>query len=588
MDSLIALPLCAKRVCVALGLVIFALHSTATAQLNPVIPPVKDCHCHWRPCPDCEVSCYGPPAYAVSHDELSQDPRAANAWPLTVQDAIFVALENSQVVRNLGLVDAGSDVDIVQGNITMFDPLEARSRADSEWGIFDPLWTTRIQWDKSDIPPGTSFSGIGDRPDQLDTADFVSSVNQLLPVGSRFQADFVVDYLFNPERPLGLDPNPQHFTYTQFGYVQPLLRGLGQDITLAPIRIASAQAQQTDWELKLQILALLRSIETTYWNAYAEQKKLETIEEMIPLFREVVRVRQQQASNQLGAASAVSRAEADLFRYEQQRLRQLSKIAEHQLVLRNLMGLPPGDGRHIKLIASPRIELPVETVDVAIATSAQRRPDVLRQRLAVYVAQQECLLARDALSPVLDFNAFWRINGLDNDLIGSIDVQQDNQFHDWQLGVTFEIPLGRRQGRANVRAAQFAIQKQRALLDQVAHQASFEVADAFRRITWLHKQHAIATDRLRSIAEWRDATKAQLENPAPGVGAELALEQYVQTLRDFEDASAAVYAVLADYNGALARLEETKGTLLDTRLVSIDGDTTGDLPDDLPMPTLAR
>lgn len=556
----------------------------SSAQLNPVIPPVKDCHGHWRPCPSCEAACLGPAPYAVSPTELGSDPRQAEPWLLTLQDAIFVALDNSQVVRNLGLVDAGSDVDLIQANTTTFDPLEARAAAAAEWGIFDPLFTTRAQWDKSDIPPGTSFSGIGTRPSQLDTADFISSVNQLLPMGSRLQADFVVDYLFNPDRPAGLDPNPQYFTFTQFGITQPLLRSLGQDVTLAPIRIAAAEAEQTDYQLKQQVLALLRSVETTYWLFYAEQKQLETIEEMIPLYREIVRIRREQAENDLGSASAVSRAEADLFRYEQRRLVQVSKIAEQQLVLRNLMGLPPSDGRYLSLAASPRTALPVETVDVAIATAVARRPDVLRQRLAVYVAQQDRLLARDALSPILDFNAFWRINGLDNDLIGSIDVQEQNEFHDWQLGVTFEIPLGRREGRNNLRAARFALQRERALLQQVAHQASFEVADAFRRITWLHQQHQIAADRLAALAEWRDAARAQFEEPPPGMGATFALENYLQTLRDYEEASATVYSILADYNGALARLEETKGTLLDTRLVSLDGDTTEALPEGLPLP----
>jgi outer membrane protein TolC len=524
------------------------------------------------------------PNVPIPNPNIPTDPITGAQQLLSINQAVRIALANSEVVRNLGLVDANSQIDIIRGRMTVYDTPAAQALADSEWGIFDPLWTTAINWNKIDIPPGTSFSGIGNRPPQLDTADFITSVEQLLPLGTRFEAAYVTDYLFNPDNPPNLDPNPQYFAYQQFGVVHPLMQGNGVNVTMAPIRIASAEAERTDWRFKQEVLALVRSVETSYWSLYAEQQNLRAIEEGLPLFKEILRVREEQARGPAGTETEVARARAEVLLYEQRRLDTLSKIAEQQLAVRDLLGLPPNDGNYLALVAAPITTVPAESMGDAVTTAINRRPSVLRQRVAVYVAQQERILAQDSFRPKLDFNAFWRINGLGEDLGESMDVVGQNDYNDWQLGVLLQVPLGRRQGRANIRAADFLIQKQRALLQQVAHQTSFEIADAYRRIIWLHQMYAISSSRVEALGQWREGARAQFENPPPGLTTAVALELYLGNLRDYVDASISSNAILADLNSAYARLEEVKGTLLEQYLIEVSGDATEDLPDNLPAP----
>jgi len=551
------------------------------ADPHPLVPPLPGFHNNCV-CPSRAAACIGLPFIPVCEPECMGAP-AGEPWHLTIQEAVNIALSNSEAVRNLGLVEAASRNDVVRSIITTYDPLIARSEAQAQWGIFDPLWTTNMQWNKQDIPPGTSFSGIGNRPPQLDTADFDTTIEQLLPVGTRVHAQLVTDYLFNPDHPVGLDPNPQYFSYTQFGLTQPLLQGLGVNVTMAPIKIACAEAERTDWQFKQEMLALVRSIETTYWALYAEQQNLRAIDEILPHFREVVRLRQEQAET-VGTPSEVARAQSELYLFEQRRLDTLSKIAEQQLVLRNLMGVPPSDCRDIKLLAVPVTTKPFETLCNAVQTAVSQRPDVLRQRLAVYVAQQQRLLADNAVKPRLDFNGYWRTNGLGETLDESWDVKADNDFNDWQLGVFFQVPIGRRQARAELRAAEYRISRERAMLEQTAHQASYEVTDAYRRIHWVYQQLEVARNRGQALSQWNEGAKAQFDNPPPGMSTVFALELYLQNLRDVTDASLTANALLAEYNSALARLEEVKGTLLENRMVTVAGDTTSELPTDLPTP----
>lgn len=555
------------------------------ADPRPLVPPLASCNNYHLPCPSAAAGCIPLPYIPLSGPGYTGAP-VARRWNLTVLEAVQVAIGNSEAVRNLGLVEAVSKNDLVRSVITSYDPVQAALKADSQWGIFDPLWTTGMIWDRMDIPPGTSFSGIGNRPPMLDTSDFQTSLEQLLPLGTRVRVDSVTNYLFNPQNPPGLNPNPQYFSYTQFGFSQPLLRGAGVDVTMAPIKIAAAQAEQTDWQFKQEMLALVRSVETTYWSLYAQQKNLRAIEDVLPLFRETVRLRQQQAGAALGNESDVFRARSDQLLFEQRRLDTMARIAEQQLVLRNLMGLSPSDDAEIWTLALPETARPTESLESAVMTAVTSRPDVLRQRLAVYVAQQERLLADTDLKPQLDVTGFWRLNGLDDNLGGSYGVQTNHDYRDWQLGVFFQVPLGRRQGFANLRAAEVKISRERAMLDQTAHQASFEVADAYRRINYIYQQRELVSDRVEALGQWRGGAQAQFENPPPGMSTAFALELYLQNLRDGLDATLNDNALLADFNSALARLEEVKGTLLNRRLVQIAGDLTDEIPEDLPTPEL--
>lgn len=570
--------------CAAMG-----LSASAFAQVRPFVPSLDCCPNQYDPCcPSKAASCIPLPTVRVPEDQVYVDPTSSNRWPITVYEAIGIALNNSEVVRNLGLVEARSKNDLVQSSITTYDPLIGDAEAAAEWGIFDPLWTTEMNWDRQDIPPGVSFSGIGNRPPQLDNADFYTSIEQLLPGGTRFGMDEVVNYLFNPARPVGLDPNPQYYSYTQFRVTQPLLRNFGMNANMAKIRIAAAEAERTDWEFKTETLALVRSVETAYWDLYAQEQNLKALDEVLPQFREIVRIREQRRAADAGTSAELSQAKAEMYRYEQARLEIISSIAEQRLVLRNLMGLKPGDGTLMTTMAVSTLSPPLESLEAAVYTALRQRPDVLRQRLAVYVAKQEETLACNNLKPLLDFNAFWRINGLGDDLGSSFGVQTNDDYNSWNLGLTFQVPLGRREAKSNVRSRQLNIRKERALLDQVAHQASFQVADAHRRIVWLYQQYDVAQNRVTALQEFGEAASARLETPPPGMTSAFAMDLYLRHMREYTDSMYHVNAIVADFNSAVARFEEVKGTLLGSRLVEIEGDGTSAIPEEVLAPEDAK
>jgi outer membrane protein TolC len=205
-----------------------------------------------------------------------------------------------------------------------------------------------------------------------------------------------------------------------------------------------------------------------------------------------------------------------------------------------------------------------------------QRPDVVRQRLAVRVRELELLIARNALQPQLDVHSLWRVNGLGDELSQAIGQLTDNQFTDWELGISLSVPLGYRQASAQVQSAELLLDREHALLRQTVHATTHQLSEIVRQIDSLHQQLELAEQRLEASNDWLEGARIRFENPPPaaeGVDSLLqALNVYLLALRSWSNASIEVSSLLARYNRELARLEEAKGTLLATNNIQLQED----------------
>src|SRR5690606_17891145 len=98
-----------------LALVSFA-SPIVQGQVRPMVPPLDCCENQYDPCcPSRAANCIPLPTVHVPDDQAYLDPSTAPRNAMSVYEAINIALSNSEVVRNLGLVDANSDNDIIRG-----------------------------------------------------------------------------------------------------------------------------------------------------------------------------------------------------------------------------------------------------------------------------------------------------------------------------------------------------------------------------------------------------------------------------------------------------------------------------------------
>ena len=129
-------------------------------------------------------------------------------------------------------------------------------------------------------------------------------------------------------------------------------------------------------------------------------------------------------------------------------------------------------------------------------------------------------------------------------------------FNTWQVGLTFQMPLGYRGPLANNRSAQYQLLRQRAFLQQVVHQTTHSLARFFLEVDSNYKLFKTA-GRLKAAAKQRlDAQAAFYENGT------ITIDRYLDAVNRWATAVAQEADFRTRYNTAIAAMEEAKGTLL--------------------------
>lgn len=100
-----------------------------------------------------------------------------------------------------------------------------------------------------------------------------------------------------------------------------------------------------------------------------------------------------------------------------------------------------------------------------------------------------------------------------------------------------------------------------------------------RDIVWSHEQYEVAQQRVQATKDWGRGARRRFEVPPAGTDLSQALDRYLRTLRRLAIASNESYRLLANYNIAIARMEESQGTLLQNWNVSVAGDPTDETLD---------
>jgi hypothetical protein len=259
-----------------------------------------------------------------------------------------------------------------------------------------------------------------------------------------------------------------------------------------------------------------------------------------------------------------------------------SDVITTERQLRNLLGLPPADNRRIIPVTPPTEARLEPDWDSSLAQMLSFQPDIVQQQILVRVAELQLLIARNQLLPQLSMNALYQFNGLGQQLdsaeavmtgatlkaLNPVIANQQraaglnqnpglyNNFITWQVGFTFQMPLGMRFPLANARSAQYVLLRSRAYLQQVVHQTTHSLARFFLEIDANYKQFKTAS-RLRAAAAQRlDAQRAYYEE------GRITIDRFLDAVSQYATAVATEAQYKTTYNISIVALEEAKGTLL--------------------------
>ncbi len=547
----------------------------------------------------------------IARPRTTDNPEAEEIWHLTLPEAIRIGLDNSEVVRVISLgaqgiplggfeptplnTGAGAGVASSLGAGTLssvYDPAIQETQIATALAVFDANFTTSLLWGHSTQPINNSISAgvinAGARYPLVfnqDTATFQSTLQKRAATGAVLQLQHNISYLYS-NSPTNVFPSA-YTTNTQLSITQPLLGGTAQnpsglEANRANIVIARLNADASVWNFKAAIMAHVRSVEQQYWSLSQQQIALWSRETAVRLGEEILR--RERAELEVGRATLadVAEAEQQLENFKLNLVTATSDVITTERQLRNILGLPPADNRRIVPDTAPteaRLEPDWET---CLAQMLAFQPDIVQQQLLVRLTELQLLLARNQLLPQLNLNALYQFNGLGHQLdqaeavmsgaglnvinpLTSVrnraaglntQAQLQKDFNQWQVGLTFSMPVGFRAPLANTRQAQYQLLRQRAFLQQIVHQTTHSLSRFFLEVDSNYKQFRTA-QRLRAAAQQRlEAQRAFYEE------GRITIDRLLDAVSQYANAIAQEAQYKTSYNTSIAALEEAKGTLL--------------------------
>ncbi len=473
-------------------------------------------------------------------------------YKMTLDEAIRIALENSEVIRVLG----GSS------GRTVYDPAIANTQIDSARATFDPSLAVQNRFNGSRYPvaglDGSSPTGTSFGTTPTDDYEMTMGVSKRTTAGGTMG----LNVWTNPVTvdTAGVLPlNPETRSFTDLSFTQPLLQGAGRQANMAPIVLARIDTERSFYQLKGSVQNLIQSVISAYWTlVYARTDVLvrrqqtaqglwafEQAEENMALGRIGSPEKAQARSAWANFRAAQISAEASVYRSEQS--------------LRDILGLEPFDGLEIVPVTPPGMDQLAIDWENTLRLAEVNRCDLIELKLVVEADEKQLQLARNTALPEVNVSGRYVLNGLEGRApSGDYMVASPGDYTGWQAGIDVSLPLGLRESRANLRARELALARDRANLHEGLRQATHSLAQTYRNLDQYYQEYLAAQ-------EARIAARVNYEFQEINfkVGRTIYLN-FLQAVTSWGNAVSAEAQALLQYNTELASLDLEMGTILET------------------------
>ena len=490
------------------------------------------------------------PVPATVSDLQPQSPSEC----LSLDAAIRITLANSEVIRLLG----GSS------GRTVYDPAISNTQIDERRGRFDPTLRLDNTFRKTETP-GAYFDPVGSTNVLIDATrrnDYNMGLD--LSKTTNIGGTAALGVNTNPTRWANVDTrplNPQVPSNTEFALTQPLLRGGGYAVNMAPIEIARIDTERSFFQMKSAVQRSVRDVIAAYWSLVSARTDLWSRQKQVEQGEWGFRQAEARLHAQLGSGVDVAQARAALAGYRAGMISAQANVLEREGVLRNILGLPPSEPPRIIPVTPPSMERLNAEWGTIIDVAAQRRPDLIELKLVIEADQQQIILADSESKPQLDAVALYRWNGLEGRTpVQAYEMSRSGQFTDWMMGVNFSVPLGLRQGRAALRQRQLIIMRDRANLQQALHDSMHELATNYRNLAQYYDLY-MANKETRAASTYN--LVAQWDSWALGPDRNKIYLNVMQAITSWGNAVSDEAQSLTQYNTELATLQQQTGVILE-------------------------
>lgn len=492
---------------------------------------------------------------ALSPSTVSRPLEDLTPEKMPLDAAIRTSMRNLDVIRVLSGVSAS------HSGRTIYDVALQHTAIDQAQARFDPILSVNNHWSLTENPtgvfdpliPGNSLI-VGAHTRSFQHSTQLSKENLL-------GGDFVlaVDAIPSHTSPGAFALDPLASTSTSIGYTQPLLRGAGYEVNIAPIVIAGINTERSYFQFKDAMQEHVRGIIDAYWSLVAARTELWARRQQRDQLAETVRRVEARVRQNIDNRADLSQAQLALANIKATLVVAESNVLLREAALRNLIGVSPSDGTVYYPTTPPVNERFLPDWDEMLRLAEERRPDLMELKLILEADQQQALIQKNSARPTLDAVAQYRWNGLDGQTPGGWRrSSRPGEFTDWTLGVNFSVPLGLRQSRAAVRQQEILIARDQINLKQGLHNTTHTLALNVRQLDQQYEQYL-------AFREARQAARVNLDSQIlRWRTGQAILINVLQAITDWGNTVSSEAAALTQYNTQLANLERQTGTILES------------------------
>ena len=550
----------------------------------------------------CEVTQPAQAAASTTMPLALQDPAELPTFDLSLEEAIFMAVEQSPVLRTIG----GTVVTAPQGTATKYDPaLTASGLLGSEAALaaFDAQYTQQLFWDSVDQPNNVALNAITSQFQNAALNGLTSTFNNELAKqtaqGSRFALRHVVNYsrLNVPNRGF----RSAFDGWIEAEWRQPLLQGAGTTYnriagpTNVPgqyngVLIARVNEDVALADFEASMVQLVSDVEQAYWDLMVAYRVLDAQIKGREAAQQTFQFQQVRLEVGSGRSDEEAQARSQFYQFQAQVESALGGgqgLYALEQRLRYLIGMPATDGRLIRPTTAPTDVKVVFDWQSALGQALERRVEIRRQKLAIKRREMELTAARLNTRPRLDFLAQYRWRGLGDNLIGTsaggplkvvdgatlvppvagpIEVADDESslygtilrgnFQEARAGFELNFPVGFRAASLAVANARLNLTRERAVMDETELRVSHDLSNAARQVELTHRLLETNYNRLLADIRQVDVLGRRYRDGSDNINFLLqAQRQAVVSAVEF-------YIALGNYNLAIRDLHRQKGSLL--------------------------
>lgn len=462
---------------------------------------------------------------------------AAETGPLalTVAEAVVLSLDNNPSLA-----------------VQRYEPELSRTVEDERLAVFDPVLSGSIETGSR-----RSSSGGDGRYSSSTDAEISASLEKTFTGGT--SAGIEASSRLRDDS--GPDAARLGLTLTQ-----PLLRGYGVEVNLAPLEQARLDTAVSEYELRGFTESLVAQVEVACWDFVLARRQVEIVEQSLELARRQLDEIQEQIGvgrmarvEEVAAVTEVARRQGELINARSAR-------ETARLKLLRLLGAAGEGGwdRELDLLDAP--EIPAGTiapVEENVDSALRMRPDLNQARLEVRMGDLEVVRTKNGLLPRLDFFVTLGKSGYRDSYLESFGDLPGGEGYDIQLGINTQFPLYNREALAADRRAALSLDQSKAALENLRRLIQLDVRSAWIEAGRLREQIS-ATLATRGLQEKN--LEAETEKFRVGRSTSFLV---AQAQRDLVQSRIDEVRAAVNYLKALVELYRLDGSLLERRGIKI-------------------